>query len=221
MPSLNAVNEPLVCVCLRQARTDGREDESEVARAVEKNDCSVVEERFGAMPSQSTMSTVPVTGGILTYIRLLQSCRAVVIDFTVVGFSKNMGREEIECKTNDKFTGWWCDLNKMKLQSTFVRWQPERLRKKKDPWPAATEEGKELEVLCDFYYVAVVIVSMGLETYVVDQSGRIARSELETECSSRLFCSTKHGDDKKNLRVSMDSLSTTTSDSSECQYSAN
>lgn len=41
---LDVVNETWGCLCLRRTTTHGREDESEVCRSVEENDCTVAGE---------------------------------------------------------------------------------------------------------------------------------------------------------------------------------
>lgn len=60
VPPLDAVDDALGWVCLRWATTGGGEDERESGTALKENDCTVVEEWFGAISFQSILRTMHV-----------------------------------------------------------------------------------------------------------------------------------------------------------------
>lgn len=62
-PPLDALVQALECLCLRWAKTDGGDDESEVGRFVKVNDGTVAGEWFGAISFQVILSTARVVRG--------------------------------------------------------------------------------------------------------------------------------------------------------------
>lgn len=60
VPPFDAVDEAMGYVCLRWATVDGGENDNAVDTSVRKSDYKVAGEWFGAIPSQSTLSTVSV-----------------------------------------------------------------------------------------------------------------------------------------------------------------